>query len=211
MEKHDLLEKEIENLPTSEKNRSFDFRQEKSRLCYVVSRALLRKLLSNYLNRSADSITFERGPHGKPYIKNSPLQFNLSHSADFVAIAFCIDSPVGIDIEKVRQNIRIDNLVKRFFHPEEIHNFFSMTTEQKTDFLFRRWTIREAFLKGIGTGLTVSPQSFCVIPCPEDIETFYIKPDPSLKQKSQEDYSSWRISCVPAPENYYCSIAYRNQ
>lgn len=208
-EKYSLLMDDLKALPSFEQQRALEFHQEKSRLNYAVSRALLRRLLGKYLNQPADSFLFEKGLHGKPFLRDTPIHFNLSHSAGYVAITFSTDTPVGIDIEKVRQNIRIDNLVTRFFHPDELGDFSSMSLEQKLDFLFRRWTIREAFLKGIGTGLSISPQSFCVISEGNDTQLYTIQPDASLQQKNQEDYSSWRIRSVPAPADYYCSIAYK--
>lgn len=177
---------------------------------HASSQALLRKILSLYLDCPADSISLGTGEHGKPYLLNwehqsfkndtSPIQFNLSHSGDYAAFAFSSSAPVGIDIEKVRPKLRMEALVRRFFHPGEYAVFSGLDEKAQREFLFRRWTAREAFLKGLGTGLTLDPRSFCVTEN-ESSDLYCIT-------KSQEDYSSWQIASVPAPADYFCSVAF---
>ncbi len=91
---------------------------------------------------------------GKPYLENYPhIHFSLSHSGCW-AVCAVGDAPLGVDVELPRCTMEIG---KRFFRPEELPE-----TEDK-DHLLRLWTAKEAFLKAIGTGLTVSPDSFRVI------------------------------------------------
>lgn len=179
---------------------------------HTESHALLRRILSLYLDCPAESISFGAGEHGKPYLldwkmgmsgKNSPpIQFNLSHSGDYAAFAFSSSGPVGIDIEKIRPNLRMEPLVRRFFHPDEYALFSGLDEHRQREYLFRKWTVREAFLKGIGTGLTLDPRSFCVTD--SGTPGFY------RITKSQKDYSSWQIASVPAPADYFCSVAFLN-
>ncbi len=91
---------------------------------------------------------------GKPYLENYPdIHFSLSHSGHW-AVCAVGNAPLGVDVEQPRCTMEIG---KRFFRPDELPE-----TEDK-DFLLRLWTAKEAFLKAIGTGLTVSPDSFRVI------------------------------------------------
>lgn len=91
---------------------------------------------------------------GKPYLENYPhIHFSLSHSGSW-AVCAVGDAPLGVDVEQPRCTMEI---AKRFFRPDELPE-----TEDK-DHLLRLWTAKEAFLKAIGTGLTVSPDSFRVI------------------------------------------------
>lgn len=198
------LEKYMNVLSEYEQKRNASFRQEQDRKRYAASRILLRKILGLYLAHPAENLIFGSGTHGKPYLDPAgndfpDIHFNLSHSGGFVALAFSFVSPVGIDIETARDSIRSETLVRRFFHPDEYSEFLKLDKNAQKDFLFRRWTIREAFLKGIGTGLSVPPDSFYV---EESRTIFCIK-------KSQKDYSSWRIEPIPVPDGYYCSLAYQ--
>lgn len=191
-------------LSEQEQKRAAAFRLEKDRLRFLTGHILLRKILSLYLHYPAEKLTFHTGTHGKLCLcfeeaALPQIHFNLSHSEDFAALAFSCSSPVGIDIEKVRANIRAETLVRRFFHPDEYAEFLTLDETERQTFLFRRWTVREAFLKGLGDGFTTPPDAFCV---QELSSVFRIK-------KSQKDYSFWRIEPVLAPDGYYCSIAYQ--
>ena len=198
------LSDSVNILSAQEQKKGASFAQEKDRLRFIGSRILLRRIISLYLDYPAKKLSFQTGSHGKPYLssdeKDFPeIYFNLSHSGEFIALAFSLSSPVGIDIETVRANINSETLVRRFFHPDEYSEFLKLDEKKQQEFVFRRWTVREAFLKGIGTGLSVSPDSFYVQALSS---MFCIK-------KGQKDYSLWRIKPIPVPGSYFCSIAYK--
>lgn len=200
---------ELTLLSQDELDRGHSLRMDSKKHTYFSSRILLRRALSAYLNYPAEKLSFKTGPHGKPYLSSPAgsdsgsfrpaMYFNLSHSGDYIAIAFSSAAPVGIDIEKAREHFRGESLVRRFFHPDEFIEYKNLPKCDQQKFVFRRWTVREAFLKGLGDGLSISPDSFFVSALDSG---FFIK-------KSQKDYSSWHISSVSAPDGYYCSIAYQ--
>lgn len=204
LENFSLLEDYKNVLSEYEHKRKDSFRFEPDRKRFIASRMILRKILGLYLDYPARNLIFKTGSHGKPYLAPAgndfpDIHFNLSHSGNLIAFAFSSSSPVGIDIEATRTGIRTETLVRRFFHPAEYSEFLKLSETAQRDFLFRRWTVREAFLKGLGTGLSTPPESFYI---EESREAFYIK-------KSQKDYSSWHIKPFPVPDGYYCSVAYR--
>lgn len=87
---------------------------------------------------------------GKPYIKDNPFYFSLSHSGNYAAAAVS-DFPVGIDIETVGE-IK-DSVIKRVCSDEE-RAYINKTSR---DSFYKIWTYKEAYLKmtgdGIGAGL----------------------------------------------------------
>lgn len=91
------------------------------------------------------------GPHGKPYLENGP-EFNLSHTRGVVAVAVS-ESPVGLDIERLRPYL--PSLPKRVLSPGE-RSWFSGRGERPEDF-FTLWTLKESYLKFLGTGLRGIP------------------------------------------------------
>ena len=92
------------------------------------------------------------GEYGKPYLAEHPeVKFNLSHS-DGIAACIVSDHECGIDCEKVRN-----------FHPKAMQRAFSdaerelvnSAPEEERDLLFFRiWTLKEAYIKAIGRGLS---------------------------------------------------------
>jgi 4'-phosphopantetheinyl transferase len=115
----------------------------------VVARARLRQVLANYLQCSPAEIQIEVGAQGKPQVAG--LEFNLSHSDDLAGYVVA-DQPVGIDLEKVR-SLDVAGIVERFFAPSEWQVWQSLPVDQQQLAFFRAWTVKEAYLKAIGTGL----------------------------------------------------------
>jgi 4'-phosphopantetheinyl transferase len=115
----------------------------------IVARAKLRQILSRYLDQSPQEIEISVGSQGKPQVAG--LEFNLSHSGDLVAYAVS-DRPVGIDIECVR-SIDLSGIIQRFFTPSEFAAWQKLPPADREIAFFQTWTIKEAYLKAIGTGL----------------------------------------------------------
>jgi 4'-phosphopantetheinyl transferase len=90
---------------------------------------------------------------GKPYLPGTQLQFNLSHSRDAILFAVQRVTPVGVDVEYMRDSVDCVSLAKRFFSAREyqaINNLRGL--EQKIAF-YTFWTRKEAYLKATGKGL----------------------------------------------------------
>ena len=160
---------------------------------HEASHSLLLRILSAYTGKPAESLAFSKGPHGKPALISDgifPLvQFNLSHSGAYIALAFSSYAPVGIDIEDTSRNARFDQVAARVFLPEEAAALARLPEEEKRSCFFRLWTRTESFLKGLGTGLSVSFSD----------------------KKIQKEYSFWTIEEIPAPAGYICTVSYRQE
>lgn len=87
-----------------------------------------------------------KGTFGKPYFKNSRINFNLSHSGNGVICGFSINS-LGVDIEKL-SSIDIDCFEDVFTYEE-----FEIIKKEGEEKFFNFWTQKEAISKEIGKGL----------------------------------------------------------
>lgn len=92
------------------------------------------------------------GEHGKPFLaQRDDVRFNLSH-ADGIAACIVSDRECGIDCEKVREYR--PNVARRVFTPEE-QAMLGAEPESGRDLLFfRLWTLKEAFVKALGRGIS---------------------------------------------------------
>jgi 4'-phosphopantetheinyl transferase len=61
---------------------------------------------------------------------------------------------VGVDIEAIRATTEIDGIAARFMSPAEQCALAAVPPAQRLAALFQCWTRKEAFVKGIGTGLS---------------------------------------------------------
>lgn len=98
------------------------------------------------------------GEHGKPLLTQPEgLFFNISHSGGWTVAAFS-DCEVGADIQQIKP---IDmRLADRYFAPEERQVLAQPECAQ--DLFFRLWTVKESYLKALGTGLSRPLNSFTV-------------------------------------------------
>ena len=98
------------------------------------------------------------GENGKPYLKGrDDLYFSLSHSDRYVVCAVA-DCEVGVDIEPV-SSIR-PAVLRRCFTSEE-QDWIGTDPER----FIRLWTMKEAYMKLTGTGISV-PAKDIPLPVP---------------------------------------------
>lgn len=90
---------------------------------------------------------------GKPYLKACSLQFNVSHSGEYLAVAVS-KQPVGIDIQETKQ-IK-DGLYRKVVQPEEQQ---LIGEERQKDFLLL-WALKESFVKAEGKGLRIPMKDY---------------------------------------------------
>ncbi len=124
---------------------------EKKRTSKIVSDYLCRKAVSEFCGVAPNEIIFLKNDFGKPYAKNLPVHFSISHSADIVVCAVS-EKEIGIDTEKIRS-----------FNPKAAEKF---AAEKELEYIrsgkngfFEIWTLKEAYFKCIGTGLGANIKS----------------------------------------------------
>lgn len=126
----------------------------------LLGEALVRFALKKYWNLTSEDYRIDRGEKGKPFIVGvENVFFNISHSGDYVVCAVS-DREIGIDIEK-RAKARME-VAGRFFHGEEVVQLKMLEGDKQDQLFFNYWSVKESFLKYIGTGLTRPLNSFIV-------------------------------------------------
>ncbi len=124
----------------------------------LVTELIIRNEISKATGIDRAAVEFSYGEHGKPLLKGEGYFFSVSHSGDFVAFAGA-DSPVGVDIQTVgRADYRI---AERFFTKEEYAAICAAPSPERE--FFRIWTLKEAYVKMLGTGMATPFGSFSVL------------------------------------------------
>lgn len=149
-------------MSAEELERNQRYRFEKNRFSDCVTRALARDVLSKYADRSPESWSFSKGEHGKPELTNSPvpLRFNLSHTSHHVV---CVVTPiydVGIDIEHTARKNDVLAIADRYFSEQEVTDLFELPVERQADRFFDYWTLKEAYMKASGEGISLGLGNF---------------------------------------------------
>ena len=147
-----------------ERAERFHFRQHRDR--FVVARALLRSVLARYLDADPAELRFRYGLHGKPALvpeqDGELIRFNLSHAADLALVAVAPGCEVGVDLEQLRAAAADLAVARRFFSPPEVRALLGLPRPRQTSTFFTFWTLKEAYLKACGAGLTLGLDHFDV-------------------------------------------------
>jgi 4'-phosphopantetheinyl transferase len=118
------------------------------RLCVLAYQLLKEGLQQAY--SITDNPIFEYNEHGKPSIVGHPeICFNLSHCKEAV-VCVISDQPIGVDVESIREYK--ESLVNYTMNDEEIGQIKS--AENPASAFIRLWTMKEATMKLIGTGIS---------------------------------------------------------
>jgi 4'-phosphopantetheinyl transferase len=158
-------------LSPDELARAGRFHFERDRARFIRCRSALRFLLAGYLESPAHEIRFEYLASGKPQLlpEQNPraLHFNVSHSANLALIAVGAELSLGVDIEKIRDDIDAAALAERFFSPRERAGLQALPEHLLVPGFFACWTRKEAFLKATGAGLSFPLADFSVSTHPD--------------------------------------------
>lgn len=156
----------LHGLLTAEEQRRADrYHRPADRRRAVVGRGVLRVLLGDSLGRPPAALKFELAEHGKPVLQGvhgGGVEFNVSHSGDWVLIALSGAPPVGIDVEQIRPIRDLDALAARYFAPDEARTIRSLPAAERTEAFFLCWTRKEAVIKAVGMGLQMDLDRFSV-------------------------------------------------
>lgn len=125
---------------------------------FVLRRGMIRCLAGPYLGVDPANLERTVGKHGKPgFENNSSLRFSVSYSRDRLLAGFCLDKEIGVDLEFVDPLLDMESLASRILSRHEIQAFEELVAEKRKDWLYQRWTMKEAALKAAGTGFQVEP------------------------------------------------------
>jgi 4'-phosphopantetheinyl transferase len=150
-------------LDPGERARAERFVFERHRRRFTAARGLLRETLGEELALDPGALRFEDAARGKPRLasgQDDGLRFNVSHSEDRLLIAIGRGVELGVDIERVRDDIDHDAIARRFFSPPEQDALRAQPAQRRAAAFFTVWTRKEAYVKLLGGGLAIPLHSF---------------------------------------------------
>ena len=169
---------------------------------WAASRAGMRGILGALLEQPPESFVFGEGEHGRPFLQNvdCPYSFNLSHSEGLAALVIS-EAVAGVDIERVRPLHR--DVADMFFSSAENEALDRLGEEGRSEGFFRCWTAKEAVLKALGAGLSISGKSFTV--------DFSGPAAPILIEANWKDRETgdWRLAAFQPEVGYAGAVAVR--
>ena len=148
-----------QNLSADERGRASRFRFARDRDRFVGARGLLREVLTLYLDASPGRLSFDYGAHGKPFLagkEHSTLRFNVAHSLDAMLLAIAHMREVGVDVEGVRNiSPAMEEIYETVLSEPEKQALARCGGEGKRTKFLRFWTLKEAYIKADGRGVSL--------------------------------------------------------
>lgn len=137
---------------------------------FAIFRGALREILAHKLRQRPSEIAFATTELGKPFLAGEShdpsrsstashtcemVRFNVSHSLHRAVIALTNDIEVGIDLETASRLNDSDSLAKYCLTPAELAFYFSHPPTERRLIMLRFWSLKEAYLKATGKGLSI--------------------------------------------------------
>lgn len=184
----EYLEKNFDSVITmlhpARREKVIKLKNKKAAYVSMTAGLLLQELVEREFGLKPKDIVIGQGENGKPYLQGYPeFQYNISHSGDMVMMAYS-GQELGVDIEELK--VKDAKVAKRCFTPNEYLYVLNGTSDadasaydehgqtvpeadRETEAEIgagrsRRfcevWTLKEAYLKLNGKGISVPLSSF---------------------------------------------------
>lgn len=126
---------------------------------YVVCHGKVRVLLGQRLGLAPERVSFARLDFGKPVLVDAagrplPLQFNLSHSGNWMALA-AGRCELGIDIEAWDPRHDLELLATECLAATEWAYWRMLPADLRMPAFYRFWTAKESLAKAVGSGIGI--------------------------------------------------------
>ncbi len=182
-------------LQREEMGRYLEFELRERRREFLWSHLLVRRVLASVLGRSMEDLDFGYESNGKPFLSDSDLQWNLSHTEGLAACSISYQR-VGIDVEKMNPEKEPARdwklLARRFFSEDEKKYLFSRPSPDQKRIFYELFTLKEAAAKADGKGWGRS----------------FGRPSPPLAPAGKSSTGSWEyLREFLEPGGYYLAHA----
>jgi 4'-phosphopantetheinyl transferase len=198
-------------LNADEREREARFHFEKDRARHLVTRALVRTVLSRYEAVNPADWVFSANAYGRPDIDASMRQgrdlcFNVSHTAGLIVLGVTRGRALGVDVESLRPLDDLLGLAEHAFAPVEVAELARLPAERRLDRFFEHWTFKESYIKARGMGVSIPLQGFSIGLTRDGLVDLHIAPE--LSDRSSR-WQLWQIR--PAPDYVLAICAERIQ
>lgn len=146
-------------LSRGEQERMLRYKFERHRCQYLVTRALVRSVLSRYAPIDPCLWRFTVNKYGRPEVESTAgfpsIRFNVSHTEGMIVCVVALHSDLGVDVENVQCDMSHMDVARRFFSKLETKALESLPCTEMIDKFYQFWTLKESYLKAKSMGLSL--------------------------------------------------------
>lgn len=191
-------------LTDDERAREGRFHFERDRQRYLVTRVLVRTVLSRYEPVRPEDWRFSVNAHGRPEIANAGrdrrLSFNIAHTHSLIVLGVADGRALGVDVENLRNRDASPEIAERFFAPTEAAALASLPAGRRRDRFYEYWTFKEAYIKARGMGLSIPLDKFSFHYPRNDAVEIVIHPDLA------DDPGKWQFWQIRFDADYLVAV-----
>jgi 4'-phosphopantetheinyl transferase len=198
------IEARSDLLSPGERARVSRFVFEADRRLALLTRVMARQVVGAAAGLPPSELIFQSTAHGRPLLANGGfdwLTFNLSHSKGLVICALACRADLGVDVEAIRGPAPLD-VADRFFAPREAHALRQLDDADQRRRFFELWTLKEAYIKARGLGLSIPLDSFSY-----DLQAGSIRI--TFGPAAQETAEQWRFQLTDLKPEHLFAVALR--
>jgi 4'-phosphopantetheinyl transferase len=160
-------------LDGAERDRLRRYRRPADRARFAAGVVVSRVVLGALLGVEPGRVALDRScptcgePHGPPRLAGGdrpPLHLSVSHAGNRVVVAVATAPGVGVDVEAVPPDLRLDGLCGQVLTPEEAAGLTGLPAADRVGAFLSYWTRKEAVVKATGDGLRADPRRIRVTP-----------------------------------------------
>lgn len=188
------------SLDSGERAQAQRFHFARHRRRFLNRRVARREITAAYTGVDASDVVFLFGKNGKPEIAGIP-GFSTSHSGDLGLVAIADTTPVGVDIEMLRADLPgPDDGAAAWLSADELRRLAAFPPAERQRVFYRCWARKEAYIKGLGTGLASAPETFSVS----------TGPDARIVSTAATDHEhDWKLMDLEIAPTHAAALAYR--
>ena len=192
-------------LSADERDRYWRFVFDEDRRDFAVAHTLLRRVLASAGSLPAHGWRLGAIDGGKPHIvgavgADTDISFNLTHTHGLVACAVGRGFDIGIDVERVTMDRDVALIGDAYFAPIEREWLAAVPESERPARFIEIWTLKEAWLKATGVGLTVGLDAFAFS---FDSSTLVFHPPSGVHA------ADWRFALIEPSQGYRLAVAIR--
>ncbi|KOS28409.1 4'-phosphopantetheinyl transferase [Bacillus anthracis] len=146
-----------------EREKANSYHHSADRARFIIGCVISRLVLGKILSMSPVQVPIDRMcpvcklQHGRPQLPEGMPQLSVSHSGEWVVVAFTKFAPVGVDVEQMNPNVDVMKMAEDVLTEIEKAQAMKLPNEKKIEDFLTDCTKKEELLKATGEGLMISP------------------------------------------------------
>jgi 4'-phosphopantetheinyl transferase len=191
-------------LSDDERERALRLRHHEDRTRWITCRATLRLILSRYVGLAPEQLCFSFNGNAKPDLSEQlgedACNFNMSRSGEFAICAIARGRRVGVDLERIQDEVPYADIARERFADEEVAMLNSLPMDDQRGAFFQMWTYKEAYVKACGIGFHLAIDRFAILPA---------SPGCAVLSRADGDAHAerWLLRALALPSGYRGALA----